>query len=134
MVDNDNSRWFDKSLVEVLQETSPKTRVVKAFNTIAMEVLDTSTESLSKAGAQHFIAGNDDDARAVVADLSAGLGLGSVDLGPGKVAMRAAEALGDVIRYFILSRQLGGRANLGFRMLPDPDLNLVGSRTASQYK
>jgi 8-hydroxy-5-deazaflavin:NADPH oxidoreductase len=133
VVDNDDSRWFDTSLGEMLQDNMPKSHVVKAFNTIAMEVLDTSAESLKKSGAQIFVAGNDDEARDVVNELAADLGLESVDLGPGKVAMKAAEALGDVVRYFIIDRKLGGKANIGLRMLAEPDLDLVGGRAASKY-
>ena len=81
-------------------------RVVKAFNTIAVEVLDISAELLRKSGAQIFVTSDDDEARALFADLAAGLGLDVVDLGPGKVAMKAAEALGDGIGYLFLTRDM----------------------------
>jgi predicted dinucleotide-binding enzyme len=129
----DGGRWFDKSLGETLQENLPDSHVVKAFNTIAMGVLDTSKDSLKDSGAQIFVAGNDDKARKIVSELSDSLGLEAVDLGPGKVAMKAAEALGDVVRYFILERKWGGRANIGMRKLGAPDLNLVGPHIQSGY-
>ena len=106
VVDDDDSRWFDTSLGEVLQNNALKKRVVKAFNTIAVEVLDISAELLRKSGAQIFVTSDDDEARALFADLAAGLGLDVVDLGPGKVAMKAAEALGDGIGYLFLTRDM----------------------------
>ena len=131
VVDNDDSKWFDKSLGEMLQEHLPKANVVKAFNTIAMEVLDTSAESLRRSGAQIFLAGGDDHARAIVDGLVNDLGMESVDLGPGKVAMKCAEALGDVVRYLIIARKNGGRSNIGFRLLEKPDLGWLGMKRAS---
>lgn len=134
VVGNEKARWFDTSLCEALQAAAPNTRVVKAFNTIAMEALDTSAESLRESHAQIFLAGNDDDARQTVSELAAGLGFECVDLGPGKVAMRAAEALGDVTRFIMIDGQKGAKANICVKMLQDPDLNLIGEREASQYK
>lgn len=133
VVGPEDSRWFDTSLGEVLQANAPKVRVVKAFNTVAMEALDTSADSLQKTGAQIFLAGDDDDARTVVRGLAAELGFESVDLGRGRVAMRAAEALGDVIRFVMIEGRQGGRANICIRTLEKPDLNLVGERETTQY-
>jgi hypothetical protein len=59
--------------------------------------------------------------------------LEAVDLGTGPVAMRAAEALGDVIRLLIVNGQRGPRANLQLRMLPEPDLHSIGARGSSKY-
>ena len=132
--DNEGSpRWFDTSLCEILQHSLPNARVVKAFNTVAMEALDTSAERLRTTNAQIFLAGNDSNARETVKQLASGLGFECTDLGPGKVAMRMTEALGDVIRFIIIDGQQGGRANICVRTLAEPDLNLVGQREESKY-
>ncbi len=128
-----DARWFDVSLGEALAANLPKAHVVKCFNTIAMEVLDTSAEALRKARAQIFVAGASDDARRQVAALAAELGFEATDLGAGKTAMRAAAALGDVVRFCIMGWGMGGRANIAVNLLPEPDLNAIGGRQSSGY-
>ena len=125
--------WFEQSLGEKLQANVPEAKVVKAFNTVAMEALDTSERALREAGAQIFVAGADDGSRKVVRDVAADLGWRSVDLGGGPTAMRAAEALGDVIRFAMIDGKLGGRANIRIDTLPAPDLGQIGQRQESHY-
>lgn len=127
------SRWFDRSLGEILEANLPHSHLVKCFNTIAMEVLDTSSESLRQANAQIFVAGHDEDARGQVKELASELGLASIDLGGGKTAMRVAEALGDAVRFVMIYGGRGGRANIAIQTLPAPDLNLIGERHSSAY-
>ncbi len=129
-----NGAWFDTAIGEMLQRNAPDAKVVKAFNTIAMEAFDTTPEKLREAGAQVFLAGNDADAKEAVARIAHDIGFGSVDLGSGAAAMRAAEALGDVIRLLIIDGGHGGRAHLGFSMLPEPDLDTIGTRQESSYR
>lgn len=125
--------WFVRSLGETLQANLPRSKVVKAFNTIAMEALDTSAERLRDAGAQIFVAGGDEEARGVVGRIAGALGWIVVDLGEGPTAMRCVEALGDVIRYAMIAGKMGGRANVRIGMLPEPDLGQVGEREESNY-
>ena len=125
--------WFAQSIAETIQLSAPGARVVKALNTIAMETLDTDPDLLRRAGAQTFIAGDDASAKETVNTLLGQLGLTAVDLGEGAVSFRAIEALGDVIRLLIVSKGYGPRANLQLRMLPEPDLSMVGPRAASEY-
>lgn len=127
-------RWFGEAMAERLQEAAPGARVVKALNTIAMETFDTAPETLRAAGAQSFIAGRDEAAKAVVGDLLNDLGFNAVDLGEGPSAFRAAEALGDVIRLLMIDGGRGGRAHLGLSVLPEPDLKSIGPRAPSNYK
>jgi 8-hydroxy-5-deazaflavin:NADPH oxidoreductase len=126
--------WFARSIAENLQSQSPESRVVKALNGIPMEALDTSPASLRSAGGQAFIAGDEVVAKQMVSELLGQLGFEAIDLGGGAVAMRAAEVLGDVIRFLIIDRGYGMRANLQLRLLPEPDLNTFGTRAASQYR
>jgi len=126
--------WFEAAIAERLQAAAPKAKVVKALNTIAMEAFDTSPDALRQAGAQSFIAGDDKDAKAAVAKLLNDLGFTAVDLGKGTAAMRAAEALGDIVRLLMIDGGQGGRANLQLRRLPEPDLATIGERGASDYR
>lgn len=126
--------WFGQAIAEAFQANAPRARVVKALNTVAMEALDTSPEKLRAAGAQVFVAGDDANAKQVVSGLLGELGFEAVDLGTGPVAMRAAEALGDVIRLLMIGAGKGGQANLQLRTLPGPDLGSIGGRAASNYR
>ena len=126
--------WFNTAIAERLQDAAPKAKVVKALNTIAMEAFNTSANALRQAGAQSFIAGDDREAKAAVAKLLDDLGFAPIDLGEGVAAMRAAEALGDVIRLLMIDSGRGGRANLQLRVLPEPDLATIGERGASDYR
>ena len=126
--------WFGEAIAERQQAKAPGLRVVKALNLVAMETLDTSPAALRAAGAQMFIAGADAAAKATAAALLAELGYEAVDLGAGPVAMRAVEALGDVIRLAMIDGKRGGAVNLQLRPLPAPDLHTIGERGASNYK
>jgi len=125
--------WFGSAIAEALQASAPGARVVKAFNVIAQETFGTSPEALRTANAQVFIAGDDSDAKQTVSELARSLGFEAVDLGAGPVAMRAAEALGDVIRLLIIDQRWGMRANLQLHLLPEQDLPGIGSRLESLY-
>lgn len=125
--------WFEEAIAETLQRNAPQAQVVKALNTIAMEAFDTSPEKLVEAGAQTFLAGDSSKAKEIVASLMRDLGFESVDLGSGPTALRAAEALGDVIRLLMIDGGHGGRAHLALKTLPSPDLESIGGREASNY-
>ncbi|MEL6279765.1 MAG: NAD(P)-binding domain-containing protein [Pseudomonadota bacterium] len=129
-----NGAWFDVAIAEALQEAAPGARVVKALNTIAMESFDTSPERLRLAGAQTFLAGDDEDAKRDVGDLVEQLGFTPVDFGRGGPAMRAVEALGDAVRLLMIDGARGGRAHLAAITLPDPDLETIGGRQSSSYR
>lgn len=124
--------WFSEAIAEQLQHGAPEARVVKAFNTIAMESFDTDPAALRKAGAQTFLAGADAGAKEVVAGLALELGFASVDVG-GVAAMRAVEALGDVIRLLMSDGGMGGQAHLRVDRLPAPKLGTIGVRAESDY-
>ena len=126
--------WFEAAIAEQLQAAAPEAKVVKALNTIAMEAFDTSPDALRQAGAQSFIAGDNEEAKSTAGKLLDDLGFTAVDLGKGAAAMRAAEALGDVIRLLMIDGGQGGRANLQLRRLPEPDLTTIGERGASDYR
>lgn len=125
--------WFEAAIAERLQSSAPTAKVVKALNTIAMESFDTASDALRAAGAQTFLAGDDAGAKEAVGTLVRDLGFEPVDLGSGPAAMRAAEALGDVIRLLMIDGSRGGRAHLSLQTLPEPILSMVGGRQPSSY-
>lgn len=129
------ARYFEESLGEQLQRNLPAAYVVKAFNTVAMEALDTSVEKLRAAHAQVFLASTNSSitSRPLAIQLVEELGFEAVDLGDGPTPMRMAEALGDVVRYIMIENGKGGTTNLGVRFLPPPNLGIVGEREQSSY-
>jgi 8-hydroxy-5-deazaflavin:NADPH oxidoreductase len=101
------------SLAEQLQAAAPRARVVKAFNTVVMRVLSEEPARLRASGAQVFLAGDDAEAKSVVAALAADAGLGAVDLGALDAAW-LAEAMADAFRQAIATSPAGWRQALVF--------------------
>ena len=92
-----SSRPEGPSYAEQLQTAAPRARVVKAFNTVVMRMLQENPERLKASGAQVFLAGDDPAAKTVAAGLAADIGLGAVDLG-GVEAAWMAEVMADTFR------------------------------------
>jgi predicted dinucleotide-binding enzyme len=133
-VEAQTGAWFDRAIAERLQANAPKARVVKAFNTIAMEAFDIPPADLTSFGAQTFLAGADATAKKVVGQIAQSLGFNAVDLGSGPAAMRAAEALGDLIRLLMIDGKRGASAHLVLTRLPDSRLGQIGERGDSTYR
>ncbi|MEL7468937.1 MAG: NAD(P)-binding domain-containing protein [Pseudomonadota bacterium] len=131
--DVQGAAWFDTAIAETLQAAAPSAHVVKALNTIAMETFDTAPDVLHAEGAQTFLAGDRTAAKQSVGLLVQDLGFQPVDLGSGPAAMRAAEAMGDIIRLLMIDGGHGGTAHLKLVSLPKPDLATIGARTESAY-
>ena len=125
--------WFDTAIAESLQAAAPNAHVVKALNTIAMETFNTAPDALRDAGAQTFLAGDSAAAKETVGTLVQDLGFAPVDLGSGPAAMRAAEAMGDIIRLLMIDGGHGGTAHLSLSSLPKPGLSMIGERQESSY-
>lgn len=132
-VEAKNGVWFQQAIAETLQVSAPSARIVKAFNTVAMESFATEPDQLRAAGAQTFIAGYDADAKQRVAVIARALGFEPVDLGDVPAAFRAAEALGDIIRILMIDGKLGATAHLRVISLPEPTLQGIGERNESKY-
>ena len=103
---------FSTSGAETLQRKAPKARVVKAFNTIFAQHMDTG----SVAGQQLtlFAASDDQQARDAALELGRAIGFDAVDAGPLSNA-RLLEPLG----YFNiqLGYVLGHGTNAGFKFI-----------------
>lgn len=108
-----SSRPEGPSFAEQLQAAAPRARVVKAFNTVVMRLLREDPERLRVSGAQVFLAGDDDEAKAVAASLAADIGLGAVDLG-GLDAAWMAEVMADTFRQAMVTSPAGWRQALVF--------------------
>jgi 8-hydroxy-5-deazaflavin:NADPH oxidoreductase len=91
---------FDVSIAERLQERIPRACVVKAFNTTAQELFELCPHRIKEHEVSVFIAGDDEGARATVAQLVTDIGMVPVDCGPlyaAKTIERAAQLTISVI-------------------------------------
>ena len=101
---------FTTSAAEELQKQVPAAKVVKAFNTVFAQHLDTGTVKGTQLSL--FVAGDNDEAKASVGTLGRDLGFAAVDAGPLANA-RWLETLG------YLNIQLGYMLKMG------PDIGFV---------
>ncbi|PSN12643.1 F420-dependent NADP oxidoreductase [filamentous cyanobacterium CCT1] len=93
---------FLHSLAEATQKDVPSARVVKALNNQAMEVFNCDAATLKDAGVQAFIAGDDNEAKQITAELLNDLGLKSVDFGPLSNAW-LLELQADILRTYMFA-------------------------------
>jgi predicted dinucleotide-binding enzyme len=95
---------FTTSGAETLQKKAPKARVVKAFNTVFAQHMDSGR--LGDVPLTALVAGDDADAKKIVLDLAGEIGFDAVDAGP-LVNARLLEPLG------VLNIQLGYGLKMG---------------------
>jgi len=103
---------FTTSGGEELQKKLPGARVVKAFNTIFAQHMDTGR--LVDRALTAFVASDDEEARKVVLELARGIGFDALDSGPLKNA-RLLEPLG--FFNIQLGYVLGRGTQIGFKLL-----------------
>lgn len=104
---------FDGSNAERVQALAPDASVVKAFSTLgAGTMLD---PSIAGGPVSVPIAGDDPDAKAVVADLVNGIGLHAVDVGP----LRYAHVI-EGMHYLRNNAGRVGESRINFYMPADP--------------
>lgn len=103
---------FTTSAAEELQKLLPKSRVVKAFNTVFSQ--NQSTGRVGEEQLTAFIAGNDKMARQVVMGLSRDIGFEPVDVGPLKSA-RYLEPMAIMIIELAYSLKMGTK--IGFKLV-----------------
>ena len=118
---------------ERLQRQLPRARVIKAFNTMAQELFELSPEPLRAHAVSVFLAGDDAEAKRVVADLDKEIGFAPLDLGP-LPAARLAEGMADFIRYVMGAGYQGPTATVSVAVLPQPTGQRLGSRQTSGLK
>lgn len=122
-----------ESLAQKLAKAVPKARVVKAFNTMAQEVLELAPEPLKDYQVSVFVAGDDEAARKTVMQLAEEIGFAPVDCGVLRHA-RLVESLGDFIRLMIIGQQQGAYATISVNVLPAAPEQRLGGRQTSTLK
>ena len=103
---------FTTSGAEELQKKVPKARVVKAFNTVFAQHMDSGR--LGDKALTAFVAGDDSGAKKTVLELARGIGFDAVDAGPLKNA-RLLEPL--ALFNIQLGYALGMGTHIGFKLL-----------------
>ena len=103
---------FSTSGAEELQRKLPQARVVKAFNTVFAQHMDTGRLGDQRLTA--FVAADDSGAKKTVLELAAAIGFDAVDAGPLKQA-RALEPL--AFLNIQLGYVLGMGTQVGFKLL-----------------
>ncbi len=121
---------IQKSLAEQMAQDVPNARVVKAFNTMAQELLELAPQPLQDYKVSVFIAGDDEPARKTVMQLAKEIGFVPVDSGVLRNA-RLLEGLGDFIRLIMIGQQQGSYATISVNVLPAAQGQRLGGRQAS---
>ena len=105
---------FTTSGAEELQKKAPKARVVKAFNTVFAQHMETGR--LGDRQLTAFVAGDDADAKNSTLELARAIGFDAIDAGPLANA-RLLEPLGYL--NIQLGHGLGMGTQIGFKLLHD---------------
>ena len=121
----------EPSLAERLALELPQARVVKAFNTLPIEIHELSPTPLRDFAVSVFLAGDDAEAKAIVSRLALKIGYFPVDCG-GLKAARMLEGLADFTRYVARETGQGPYAALSLYALPEAKSRRLGGRTPSE--
>jgi 8-hydroxy-5-deazaflavin:NADPH oxidoreductase len=116
-----------QSLAEKLASEVPKARVVKAFNTMAQEVLELSPSPLKEHQVSVFVCGDNLEARQIVMKLAEDIGFSAVDCGELRHA-RLVEGLGDFIRFMLIGQLQNPYATISVNVLPAATKPRLGGR------
>ncbi len=103
---------FSTSGAEELQQKLPRSHVVKAFNTVFAQHMDTGR--LGERPLTAFVAGDDAGAKGTVVELARGIGFDPIDAGPLKNA-RVLEPLAPL--NIQLGYVFGMGTQIGFKLL-----------------
>ncbi len=111
-VDGSMALGFTTSGAEELQKMLPKSRVVKAFNTVFAK--HQGTGRIGQARLSAFLAGDDAEAKRAVMTLAEGIGFEPVDCGPLSAA-RYLEPMG--MQLIGLGYDMGMGPDIGYRLV-----------------
>ncbi len=128
-----NTAWdgIHPSLAEAVQKAHPRTRVVKAFNTMAVEVFAHEPEELRQLDVSTFLAGDDEEALAVVANLAREVGLNPWTFGPLSESW-ILEVQADFIRTLMFSKN-SPMITTNCKAIPEPRSDPFGGRKKGSY-
>lgn len=99
------------SHAELLAADAPRARVVKAFNTMASQLIEVGRDELVRRRVSVFLCSDDAQAKSVVKGLAEELGFVGVDCGELERA-QLVEGVGDFIRFQIIGMGLGPFATI----------------------
>ncbi|MEM8639977.1 MAG: NAD(P)-binding domain-containing protein [Cyanobacteria bacterium P01_G01_bin.54] len=116
---------IEQSLAEMLQQQVPEARVVKSFNTMAMEIFEHCPNNIKQYQISNFVCGNSEVARTVVKQISDELGFDTIDCGE-LVRARLLEQQADFIRFLLISGTRSGAAFSTPKVPPIDDPRLGG--------
>jgi len=102
---------FTTSAAEEIAKLAPEAKVVKAFNTVFANVYSSQNPQIKGNTISVFYAGDDQEAKAKVADLISKMGFDAVDAGPLKAA-RTLEPM--ALLNIALGYGLGHGTEIGF--------------------
>ena len=123
-----------ESYGERFQADAPGLRVVKAFNTIAVEMFEHCPDDIRAYDVSVFVAGNDPDAKAVVAGLADEIGFKPLDSGPLPNA-RLLESIADFYRYLVVHGGVGGiglYSHISAQLVPEATHPRLGGRARTE--
>ncbi|PYL03761.1 MAG: F420-dependent NADP oxidoreductase [Verrucomicrobia bacterium] len=105
------------SHAEELAADTPGARVVKAFNTMASQVIELDRDQLTRRHVSVFLCSDDEQAKLVVKGLAEELGFVGIDCGALERA-QLVEPVGDFIRFQIIGMSLGPFATISLDVAP----------------
>lgn len=100
-----------RSHAELLAADVPGARVVKAFNTMAAQLIELDRDELIRRRVSVFLCSDNEEAKSVVKGLAEELGFVGVDCGDLERA-QLVEVVGDFIRFQIIEMGLGPFATI----------------------
>jgi 8-hydroxy-5-deazaflavin:NADPH oxidoreductase len=103
------------SHAERLAADAPTARVVKAFNTMASQLIELGRDELARRRVSVFLCSDDAQAKTVVKGLAEELGFVGVDCGELERA-QLVESVGDFIRFQIIGMELGPFATISLNL------------------
>ena len=104
------------SHAEELAADTPGARVVKAFNTMASQVIQFGRDERARQSVSVYLCSDDEQAKSVVNKLAEELGFIGVDCG-GLERAQLVEAVGDFIRFQIIGMGLGPFATISLAVV-----------------
>jgi 8-hydroxy-5-deazaflavin:NADPH oxidoreductase len=122
-----------QSYTERYQENIPEAKIVKAFNTNAQELFNHSPGLLHENDVIGLMAGDDPEAKQIVATLLRDAGLKPIDAGMAYNA-RLLESFADLIRMLMIKNNLGPYLVFKTDILPTPAHESKGQRQPTNYQ
>ena len=125
-----------ESYAERIQNDAPGLRVVKAFNTIALELFEHCPDDIRQYDVSVFVAGDDADAKAVVRGLAEELGFTALDSG-GLRNARLLESAADFYRYMVVRGGDGGiglYSHISAHVIPEATTRRLGGRERTELR